>query len=100
MRLKMESIERINQLLNSIPITNHNKDEIEGAKKAIAEGDFNTALSIIQNLNKKDTQERKKFLNMMKRKEMKKIMRYKKILMTMLIYQFFYHLKKMELTII
>ncbi len=53
MRLKMESIERINQLLNSIPITNHNKDEIEGAKKAIAEGDFNTALSIIQNLNKK-----------------------------------------------
>ena len=53
MRLKMESIERINQLLNSIPITNHNKDEIEGAKKSIAEGDFNTALSIIQNLNKK-----------------------------------------------
>ena len=49
----MESIKRITDLLNSIPITPNNKKEIEGAKQAIADGDFHTALSIIQNLNKK-----------------------------------------------
>ncbi len=49
----MESIKRITDLLNSIPITPNNKKEIEGAKQAIVDGDFHTALSIIQNLNKK-----------------------------------------------
>ena len=49
----MESIDRINKLLNSIEITPHNKKEIEGAKRAISEGDFTTALSIIQSLNRK-----------------------------------------------
>ena len=49
----MEGLQRINNLLNSIPITSKNKKEIEGAKRAIANGDYTTALSIIQNLNKK-----------------------------------------------
>ena len=49
----MESIDRLNKLLNSIEITPHNKKEIEGAKRAISVGDFTTALSIIQSLNRK-----------------------------------------------
>ncbi len=61
----MESIKRITDLLNSIPITPNNKKEIEGAKQAIVDGDFHTALSIIQNLNKKERKNRK---NMMKKK--------------------------------
>lgn len=36
----MESIKRITDLLNSIPITPNNKKEIEGAKQAIVEWRF------------------------------------------------------------
>ena len=57
----MESIKRITDLLNSIPITPNNKKEIEGAKQAIADGDFHTALSIIQNLNKKKERQQEEY---------------------------------------
>lgn len=57
----MESIKRITDLLNSIPITPNNKKEIEGAKQAIVDGDFHTALSIIQNLNKKKERQQEEY---------------------------------------
>ncbi len=51
----MSSIERINNLLNNISITPENEEEIKGAKMAIENGDYVTALNIIKSLNKKKT---------------------------------------------
>ncbi len=67
----MEGLQRINNLLNSIPITSKNKKEIEGAKRAIANGDYTTALSIIQNLNKKTNKTGKELKKKPEKEEIK-----------------------------
>ena len=56
--MEQGSIDKINALLDNIPITSANKKEINEAKKAISKHDFVKALSIIKSLNsKKETEE-------------------------------------------
>ena len=46
--MEQGSIDKINALLDNIPITSANKKEINEAKKAISKHDFVKALSIIK----------------------------------------------------
>ena len=53
MEMELGSINKINEMLNQIPVTPENEDEIENAKQAMADQDYITALTIINSLNAK-----------------------------------------------
>ncbi len=53
MEMELGSINKINEMLNQIPVTLENEDEIESAKQAMADQDYITALTIINSLNAK-----------------------------------------------
>ena len=57
MEMELGSIKRINDMLDRIPITPENQEDIENAKQAMEDHDYMTALTIMRKLN-----ERKNFI--------------------------------------
>ncbi len=53
MEMELGSIKRINDMLDRIPITPENQDDIESAKQAMEDHDYMTALTIMRKLNER-----------------------------------------------
>ncbi len=58
MEMELGSIKKINEMLNRIPITPDNQEELESAKQAMADHDYITALTIMKRLNEKENMRR------------------------------------------
>ncbi len=53
MEMELGSIKRINDMLDRIPITPENQEDIENAKQAMEDHDYMTALTIMRKLNER-----------------------------------------------
>ena len=53
MEMELGSIKRINDMLDKIPITPENQEDIENAKQAMEDHDYMTALTIMRKLNER-----------------------------------------------
>ena len=59
MEMELGSIKRINDMLDKIPVTAENEEELANAKQAMEEQDYITALAIMRKLNEKQAIKKK-----------------------------------------